>query len=330
MPNYEVCIPIITGPTASGKSALALAYAKRHAALLISADSMQVYRNLNIGTAKASPLEQSRVEHALIDICELNENYSVVQFQQDAKRLIYQAIEVERPCVICGGSAQYIKALVEDQDYQALETNDNVRSELESRYREFSNQELWDELKLRDPLRAEALHPNDRRRVLRAIEIHTLTSRCPSQLNPLRQTNSSDPCCFKSENSDQKPLKYKIFCPHWERDLLYDRINQRVLHMFEEGVIEEAWLCYRRHLEGRLSQTAAQAIAYKEFFPYFSGEGSLTDAIAQLQQASRRYAKRQLTHWRRYPGIEQIDLRNIDHALAQIEQCLERSRTEFE
>ncbi len=297
--NNQKIIPIITGPTASGKSDFAIKLALKYGFEIISADSMQIYKGLDIGTAKVSISEQKLVPHHLIDIRFPSESYSVVNFQHDSLEILSS----KGNYLVCGGSSQYICSLL-DREIYSDDQNSDLRNKLETTYSCYSNFELWQELNKIDNIRASQLNPNDRRRVLRAIEKYKISGILPSKLNP------------KSNISEE--FSSFLFLPIYidnDRDLLYQKINKRVDQMMKLGLLEEAEYCYKLDKNSELSSTCKQAIAYKEFFPYFKHELSLNECIDRLKINSRHYAKRQITWWKRRSDVIRLHSNDIDEFL---------------
>lgn len=300
-------IVIIGGPTASGKTALALKIADDFGGEIISADSMQIYKRLDIGTAKPTAEERARAPHHLIDIAEPWENYSVARFVLDAKTAINDVLGRGRLPVICGGTGLYIEALIHPTDYSAdADTDEELRRSLSA----LDCRTLWLKLKEVDPESAEKTHENNKKRVVRALEIYMKTGKTKTETD--REQKSGEP-------------EYDVLLlltGFGDRQELYGRIDRRVDLMLEEGLVEET----RRALSSgdlRPGTTACQAIGYKELFPYINGTDTLGNCVARLKQASRNYAKRQLTWFSRYGEGVRVD--GGDGASDAVRAFLERS-----
>lgn len=279
-------IPIVCGPTGSGKSALAMAYARATDAAIINADSMQVYRGLDIGTAKPSLAEREEIPHYLIGIVDPTERFSVANYIEHVKFVLEELITSGKKLIIVGGTPQYITALLEGIRYIPDSSNQALRQSIERKIENEGGEKSLELLRQVDPKRASLLHSNDTKRIARALEIYYTVGLKQSQWDT-------------EESRESLPYDFYAYGIQWERPVLYERINLRVDRMLEEGILDEAKTVYDMHLTKE--NTARQAIGYKEFFPYFRGEMSLEDCIAQLKQSTRRYAKRQLTWYRKMP-----------------------------
>lgn len=269
---------VIVGPTAVGKTALSIALAKKFSGEVISGDSMQVYRNLDIGTAKIRPEEMQGIQHHLIDIRDLSEAYSVAEFQKEARKKIAEIAQRGHLPIVVGGTGLYIQALLYDYQLGAADTFDSSIRKKYQRYADsYGKEELWQLLNERDPLGASKIHVNNERKVIRALEV-------------LEATGSS----IATPKETPQPL-YDFFLVGLttERELLYQRINQRVELMLQQGLEKEA-----RLLESFPEKQAAKGIGYQEFSPYFKKQQTIEETVALIQQNSRRYAKRQLTWFR--------------------------------
>lgn len=277
----------IVGPTASGKTAQAIALAKRMDGEIISADSMQIYREMEIGTAKPTKEERSLAVHHLIDFLPPNAPYSAADYAKDALNVARDITSRGRLPIFSGGTGLYIEAVRSGRHAAMPDVkNDEFRRLcLEKAETEDGKNALWQELYAVDPVSAEKTHKNNVRRVIRALEIYRETG-----------VKKSDWDARSKEKSPDIEL-LPILLDFRDRALLYARIEHRVDAMLEAGLIAETERLYK---DGYLlpETTAAQAIAYKELLPYIRGEMSLTDAVSALKTATRRYAKRQLTWFR--------------------------------
>ena len=274
----------IVGPTASGKTGLAIELAKKIDAEIISADSMQIYKGLDVGTAKVTKEEADGIPHHIIDVCSPEDKFSVADF----KNLCYDTIkEIKsrgKNVIIAGGTGLYVNAVVYNMNFTEEETDTELRAELENIAKEKGNEYLHNMLRELDPKAADEIHMNNVKRVIRAIEIAKKT-------NTLKSTHMQEE---KERIDTQKGLyDFVVFCIEQERQYLYDRINFRVDLMVNDGIIDEAKKVYDMKLPK--DNTCMQAIGYKEFFPYFRGEATLEECIDILKKETRHYAKRQMT-----------------------------------
>ena len=291
----ESCKPkvvVIGGPTASGKTALSLAVARRFGGEVISADSMQIYRGLDVGTAKATAAEQAQVPHHLLDIRNPEQAFSVAEYVKLADETIRMLTRRGKLPVLVGGTGLYISSLLDGIAFTEQKNDPALRARLQERVQQEGILPLYQELQQIDPEAAEKIHPNNQGRVLRALELYYLTGNTMSQ-----QKAQSRP--------EQKPYDALVLClGAGERAELYRRIDCRVDAMLQNGILPEAERVWQNR---EAYQTAAQAIGYKEFFPYFMGESELTPCVEKLKQASRNYAKRQLTWFRHMDGVVWLD-----------------------
>ena len=281
---------VIVGPTASGKSSLAMQLALRFGCEIISGDSMCVYRRMNIGTAKPSVEDRMQVPHHLIDIRNPGEDFSVVDFQRLAGEAIASINQRGKIPILVGGTGLYVQALLEGYQFNPTPKTD-LRTVLVKQAEDPSETILLHQkLTVLDPEAAERIHPNDRKRILRALEVMTLESQTISRR--------------KTFNSPELSFDCLILGLSLERQELYQRIDARVDHMLEEGLVDEVRALMLAGLTEK--STALQAIGYKELLAYLNCAISLEAAVFQIKQASRRYAKRQLTWFRRMPYIQWV------------------------
>ncbi|MDN6161485.1 MAG: tRNA (adenosine(37)-N6)-dimethylallyltransferase MiaA [Atopostipes sp.] len=286
---------VIVGPTAVGKTSLSIKVAEKFNGEIISGDSMQVYKGLDIGTAKVTADEMNEIPHHLIDVKEMDEEYSVSDFQEEAMKKIEEISKKGRLPIIVGGSGLYIESLLFPVSHAKVEANKDLREELELFADEEGNKALWNKLNETDPEAAKKIHPNNVRRVVRAIEVYEETGELFSAFQKERKNKESQ-------------YEHFIIALNTDRKLLYNRINKRVDRMIEEGLVEEAKRLWEEVGPGVEAQST-KAIGYKELFSYFNNEKSLEDAINQIKQNSRRYAKRQLTWFRnRFKNVHWYDL----------------------
>ncbi len=292
MENRLICI---CGPTASGKTALSVALAKQLHTEIISADSMQIYRGMDIGTAKPTAEERQGVPHHLLDVCAPGEAFSVARYVELADTAAQDILSRGMVPVVAGGTGLYMDALIECSTFSGDETDLSVREKYQRMAAEQGNEAVHACLAKVDPEGAERLHPNNLKRVIRALEVYEQTGMTIDAFNRLH----------KRPAPKYAALKIGV-CPS-ERQTLYDRIDRRVDQMLADGLLEET-----KHLldRGALTGTAAQAIGYKELLGYLQGEAPLEDCVALLKQRSRNYAKRQLTWLKRDDNIHWIYYNN--------------------
>ena len=273
----------IGGPTATGKTALSVALAKEFGGEVVNADSMQIYRGLDIGTAKPTAEERQGIPHHLMDFLPPEAPYSVADFTAAAAPLIEQLNSAGKLPIVTGGTGLYITSLMKGTAFAPEKTDPAIRARLQTEADEQGSAALYARLQQIDPAYAEKLHPNNLPRVIRALELFEATGRRMSEQQ--RAALAAEP--------PYRSLCICLTCR--DRAELYRRIDRRVDSMLQNGVLEEAKLVYDNRETYR---TAAQAIGYKEFFPYFAGEMPLNDCVNRLKQATRNYAKRQLTWFR--------------------------------
>lgn len=278
---------VIVGPTASGKSALAMQLALRFGCEIVSGDSMCIYRGMDIGTAKPSLSDRQQVPHHLIDIRNPGEDFSVVDFQRLAGDAITDINQRGKIPILVGGTGLYVQALLEGYKFNPTPRTE-LRSELENcAEAEAETVSLHQQLTAVDPAAAERIHPHDRKRILRALEVVTVD----------QQSISSE----KSADAPEMLFDCLVFGLSLDRQELYQRINARVDMMLNAGLVDEVRTLLGNGLT--VNSTALQAIGYKELVSYLHGASSLQEAADQIKQSSRRYAKRQLTWFRRMSYI---------------------------
>lgn len=273
----------ILGPTASGKSSLAMEIAQRAGGEILSLDSMQVYRGMNIGTAKPTADEQDRVKHHLIDVVDASEPFTVARFVEMADAVIEDARQRGVVLIAAGGTPLYYKSLFEGL-FEGPTADESIRSRL----RQLSGEVLHERLKQVDPAAAERIHPNDQKRLIRALEVFEITGRPISSL----QTAWS---------SGQMRHEARWFGLNWDREALNQRINARVKQMMAAGWLDETRRLLAQH--GQLSPTAAEATGYAELIAHLQGRLSLDDAVEQIKIATRQLARRQMKWMRRFPNV---------------------------
>lgn len=272
----------IVGPTACGKTEISLALRAFLPIEILCMDSMQIYRGMDIGTAKPTKLEQSLVPHHMLDIADPWEEYSVAAYRQEAMACIDAVIQRGNVPVLVGGTGMYLRALSLPMDYGDTKGDEGIRRKYEELASSQGNDALHALLMEKDSVTANRLHPNDVRRVVRALEVLEITGQHLSSQRMPRY--------------EEGPYRILPFAPDMDRQLLYDRINLRARRMMEEGLIEEIAGLLRRGVPENAQ--SMQGIGYKEVLPYLKAEQSLEETILRLQQRTRNYAKRQLTWFR--------------------------------
>lgn len=283
---------ILTGPTAVGKTDLSIQLAKRINGEIISADSMQVYKHMDIGTAKITPEEMQGVPHYLVDEFEPEEEFNVVKFQEYAKKYMEQIYQKGKIPIIVGGTGFYIQAIVNDIDFDDNDADTAYREELEQLAAEKGAEYLHEMLQKVDPKAAEDIHTNNQKRVIRALEFFQKTGKRISEHN-------------EAERQKTSPYNFAYFVLTDDRKILYDRIDLRVEKMVENGLLEEVKMLQERGLKREM--VSMQGIGYKEIFPYLDGECSYEHAIYVLKRDTRHFAKRQLTWFRREKEVIWLD-----------------------
>jgi tRNA dimethylallyltransferase len=279
---------VITGPTATGKSAVALELAERHPVEIISVDSMQLYRGMDIGTAKPGPGERARVPHHLVDVLDPEESCNVARFCRLAREAAAGILARGRRPLLVGGSAMYLKGLLWGL-MPAPGRDPGVRRSLEEELQRAGSAALHARLKAADPVAAERIHPNDVQRLMRALEYVVLTGR---PISRGQQQFEGDPA-----------VAHAMVGLRRDRAELYERVERRVDRMIADGLLDEV-----RGLQGRIGPQAGQALGYKELMAHLEGRATLEEAVADVKRRTRRYAKHQLTWFRHFPTLQWLDL----------------------
>ena len=282
----------VVGPTASGKTDYAVELALKCGGEVVSCDSMQIYKHMDIGTAKPTADEMKGVKHHMIDIIEPNESFSVARFSEMARECIDDILLRGKMPVLCGGTGLYFDSTINNINFIQMDTDEEYRKYLESAAKEFGNEYVYKILKRVDEESAESIHPNNLKRVIRALEIYKTTGKKKSEL-------------------DKEQLSEPLYEPEItglmrDREVLYDRINKRVDIMMEKGLVEEVSELIKMGID--TEATSMQAIGYKEIIEYLDGKTSLSDAVDKIKRESRRYAKRQLTCFKRNEKIHWINI----------------------
>lgn len=275
---------ILTGPTAVGKTELSIELAKKVNGSIISADSMQVYRHMDIGSAKITKEEMQEIPHYLIDSFEPDEEFHVVKFQEYAKRYMEEIYSQNRIPIIAGGTGFYIQALLYDIDFTEEQEDTAYRRELEQYAKEHGARALHERLQKVDKKAAEEIHENNIKRVIRALEFHHLSGKKISEHN-------------EAERHKESPYQFAYFVLNDEREHLYERINQRVDIMMEQGLLAEVQKL--KEMGYHKKMVSMQGLGYKEILEYLEGECTLEEAVYRIKRDTRHFAKRQLTWFRR-------------------------------
>ncbi len=284
---------VIVGPTAVGKTALSIAIAKQLNGEIINADSTQVYKYMNIATAKATPEEQEGIPHHLLDIKELEEDYSVYDFQKDVRKKIQEIHQRGKIPILVGGTGFYIKAALYDYQFDHEEVKEN--------YEDYTTEELYQQLLQEDP--QTEIHPHNRKRIERALTY------IKNHHQPYSEKEKTETCLY-----DVTWIGLTT-----DRETLYNRINKRVDVMLQNGLLEEAKMIYSTGIRSKAVMTP---IGYKELFPYFDGDSSLEECIDKIKQHSRNYAKRQYTWFRNQMDIMwyDVDFNNFSNTIQKVLQ----------
>ena len=275
---------ILAGPTAVGKTAASIRLAKAVGGEIISADSMQVYRHMDIGSAKIRPEEMEGVPHYLVDVLEPEEDFNVVRFQQMAKAAAEEIYSRGRIPIAAGGTGFYIQALLYDIDFKENDGDSSFRRELEKTAEEKGGEYLHALLQEADPEAALQIHPHNIKRMIRALEFHHQTGGKISEHN-------------ETEREKESPYNFAYFVLTDDRSRLYDRIDRRVDLMMEEGLLDEVRFLKERGV--RRDSTAMQGLGYKELYAFLDGEYPLEEAVRIIKRDTRHFAKRQLTWFKR-------------------------------
>ena len=276
-------IIVICGPTASGKTALSIELAKKINGEIISCDSMQIYKEMNIGTAKPTAEEMQEIKHYLIDCVSPEKRYSVAEYKTDAKKAIREIIKKGKTPIIVGGTGLYIDSLIYEIEYPNIEFDEKYREQLEQRAQKEGLENLYKEAEKIDEEAVKKISSNDKKRIIRILEIYNATGK-----NKTMQEIES--------RKKEIEYDYHIYALNWDREKLYERINRRVDIMISQGLIEEVENIIKKYKE---FPTAMQGLGYKEVVQYLENKLTKQEMIEKIKQESRRYAKRQLTWFRK-------------------------------
>ncbi len=289
---------ILTGPTAVGKTKLSILLAKAIDAEIISADSMQVYKHMDIGSAKITPDEMDGIKHYLVDILEPYEDFHVVKFQSLAKQAMQNIYSNNKVPILTGGTGFYIQAVLYDVDFTESEEDDALRRGLEEFAKNNGSEALFERLRSIDPESCDIIHSNNVKRVIRAIEFYEKTG------IPISKHN-------KEQRAKESPYKFAYFVLDDDRELLYDRINKRVDKMLEAGLVDEV---KRLKDSGcRADMVSMQGLGYKEILEYLDGQITLDEAVYKIKRDTRHFAKRQLTWFKREKDVIRLSRQKFEN-----------------
>lgn len=283
---------ILAGPTASGKTSVSIDLAKRIGGEIVSADSMQVYRGMDVGTAKIKADEMQGVKHYLINVLDPTEDFNIVKFQNMVKYSIEEIKRNGHIPILVGGTGFYIQSVIYDIDFDKQDDNGDIRKALEEEYDKMGADFMYEKLKKIDSVSAENIHKNNKKRIIRAIEYFLINNALISAHN-------------ESQRKKDSPYDFRFFVLNPPRDILYDRINQRVDKMVEEGLVEEVKDLKNAGLS--IENISMQGIGYKEILEYLDGEIALDEAVDKIKQNTRHMAKRQVTWFKREKDVIYIN-----------------------
>ena len=274
---------VICGPTASGKTALSIELAKKINGEIVSCDSMQIYKDMDIGTAKPTVEEMQEIKHYLIGYVSPEKRYSVADYKIDAKKAIKEIIEKGKMPIVVGGTGLYLDSLIYEIEYQDIKLDEQYRNKLEEEVEKQGLEKLYEKAKQIDPKAIKKISPNDKKRILRILEIYHATGKTKTE---------------QEIESRKKEVEYdyKVYALNWDRQKLYNRINKRVDMMIEQGLVEEVKQILDKYDN---FPTAMQGLGYKEVVEYLNGNLTKEEMIEKIKIETRRYAKRQLTWFRK-------------------------------
>ena len=284
-------VVVICGPTASGKTSLSIELAKKINGEIVSCDSMQIYKEMNIGTAKPTLEEMQGIKHYMIDIISPDERYSVADYKKQAKQAIREILEKGKVPIVVGGTGLYVDSLIYEIEYQDIEFDKEYREKLEERAKQEGLEKLYKEAEKIDPEAIKKISKNDQKRILRILEIYNATGKNKTQQEIESRKNEVE-------------FDYKVYAISWDRQKLYDRINQRVDMMINQGLIEEVKEICSKYNK---FPTAMQGLGYKEVVEYLEKKCTKEEMIEKIKMETRRYAKRQLTWFRKNKQTIWID-----------------------
>ena len=307
-------IIVIVGPTAVGKTYVSVELGKKFQTEIISADSMQIYKGMNIGTAKVSKDEMQGINHHMLDLINPDENYSVSDFKNDAEAVIDRMHANNSVPIIVGGSGLYVNSLIYDLDFGKAKSDDKIRDYYTNFYKEHGEDALYEKLKEIDPESAEKIHKNNVKRVIRALEVHEITGKKFSELNTnIRKQSDKYECILVGLSMDRK--------------VLYDRINHRVDKMIADGLVEEVRKLM--HVGYDKNLVSMQAIGYKEIIEYLEGNKTLEEATSILKRNTRRFAKRQYTWFLKDENVMWFEIENVNEINMTLDNIYEYLNTQI-
>ena len=304
---------ILAGPTASGKTSVSIDLAKRLGGEIISADSMQVYKYMDVGTAKISVEEMQGVKHHLIDVLDPKEDFNIVKFQNMVKCSIDEIVKNGHIPILVGGTGFYIQSIIYDIDFNTEDDNSSVRKKLEEEYDTFGADFMYEKLKKIDSVSAGIIHKNNKKRIIRAIEFFLINNEPISSHNEVQRKKNS-------------PYDYRFFVLNPPRDILYERINKRVDIMLEKGLVDEVKKL--REMGLSMENISMQGIGYKEIIECLNGEVSLESAIENIKQNTRHMAKRQVTWFKREKDVIYVDPFSFESNEKIVDYMIEKIKTE--
>lgn len=304
---------ILAGPTASGKTSVSIDLAKRLGGEIVSADSMQVYKYMDVGTAKISVEEMQGVKHHLIDVLDPKEDFNIVKFQNMVKCSIEEIVKNGHIPILVGGTGFYIQSIIYDIDFNTEDDNSDIRKELEKEYDTYGADFMHEKLKKMDIASADSIHKNNKKRIIRAIEFFLINNAPISSHNEVQRKKNS-------------PYDYRFFVLNPPRDILYERINKRVDIMVENGLVDEVKKL--REMGLSMENISMQGIGYKEIIEYLNGEVSLESAIENIKQNTRHMAKRQVTWFKREKDVIYVDPFSFESNEKIVDYMIEKINTE--
>ena len=293
---------VICGPTASGKTALSIELAKKINGEIVSCDSMQIYKEMDIGTAKPTKEEMQEIPHYMINTIFPNERYSVADYKKDAKKAIREIIKKGKVPIIVGGTGLYVDSLIYEIEYPDIKFDEKYRQELEEQVRKDGLEKLYNKAKKIDPEAMLKISSNDKKRILRVLEIYKATGKTKTEQE--RKSREKEP-----------EFDYLVYGLNMPREKLYERINLRVDIMIKQGLIKEVEEIYKKYNE---FPTAMQGLGYKEVVEYLEGHLTKEEMIEKIKQETRRYAKRQMTWFRKNNQTIWLDTENTKQNNLQI------------
>lgn len=288
--NTKPKVIVICGPTASGKTSLSVELAKKCNGEIISADSMQIYKDMNIGTAKVTQEEMQGIKHYMIDIVSPTERYSVAEFKVQAEKAIEEILKKGKTPIIAGGTGLYVNSLIYNIQYNDIKIDEEYRKYLEERVEKEGLQSLYEEAKKIDFEAMKSISKNDQKRILRVLEMYHQTGKTKTELE-------------KESRKEEVKYDYKVYAISWEREELYKRINKRVDIMIEQGLIEEVENLLKKYNK---FPTAMQGLGYKEVVEYLDKKITKEEMIEKIKMETRRYAKRQITWFKKIENVKWI------------------------